>query len=254
MSAPGLTTSTSQVAVFTAWSAVDPSSHRPTLPRPRGPTTSTDPPASSQYVMSVFPGLPSRLDADHLRFGVFEYGLGQLPDPGPVALGQLAGVDRSISLEVENGRADIEHVHDMQRDIPPFGLPSRMSQCREARLGPVDSHNHRPGCDRTLLSWRHPRIPKMAAIEVTGLRKSYGDVVAVDGVDISVETGEVFALLGPNGAGKTTTVEILEGHRSADGGSISVLGLRPLHRRPGLPGANRDRPPGGRCGTGALGA
>ena len=67
----------------------------------------------------------------------------------------------------------------------------------------------------------------MAAIEVTGLRKSYGDVVAVDGVDISVETGEVFALLGPNGAGKTTTVEILEGHRPADGGSISVLGFDP---------------------------
>ncbi|HJQ90374.1 MAG TPA: ABC transporter ATP-binding protein [Acidimicrobiia bacterium] len=67
----------------------------------------------------------------------------------------------------------------------------------------------------------------MAAIEVTGLRKAYGDVVAVDGVDISVETGEVFALLGPNGAGKTTTVEILEGHRSADGGSIGVLGFDP---------------------------
>ena len=67
----------------------------------------------------------------------------------------------------------------------------------------------------------------MAAIEVTGLRKSYGDVVAVDGVDISIEIGEVFALLGPNGAGKTTTVEILEGHRSADGGNISVLGFDP---------------------------
>ena len=67
----------------------------------------------------------------------------------------------------------------------------------------------------------------MAAIEVTGLKKSYGDVVAVDGVDLAIETGEVFALLGPNGAGKTTTVEILEGHRSADGGRISVLGFDP---------------------------
>ena len=67
----------------------------------------------------------------------------------------------------------------------------------------------------------------MTAIEVKGLRKSYGDVVAVDGVDISVEAGEVFALLGPNGAGKTTTVEILEGHRSADVGRISVLGFDP---------------------------
>ena len=67
----------------------------------------------------------------------------------------------------------------------------------------------------------------MAAIEVRGLKKSYGDVVAVDGVDITIETGEVFALLGPNGAGKTTTVEILEGHRSADLGRISVLGFDP---------------------------
>ena len=67
----------------------------------------------------------------------------------------------------------------------------------------------------------------MAAIEVNGLAKSYGDVVAVDGVDITIESGEVFALLGPNGAGKTTTVEILEGHRSADGGRISVLGFDP---------------------------
>ncbi len=67
----------------------------------------------------------------------------------------------------------------------------------------------------------------MAAIEVKGLAKSYGDVVAVDGVDITIESGEVFALLGPNGAGKTTTVEILDGHRSDDGGRISVLGFDP---------------------------
>ena len=67
----------------------------------------------------------------------------------------------------------------------------------------------------------------MAAIEVEGLAKSYGDVVAVEGVDITIEPGEVFALLGPNGAGKTTIVEILEGHRSADGGRISVLGFDP---------------------------
>ena len=67
----------------------------------------------------------------------------------------------------------------------------------------------------------------MTAIEVTGLKKSYGEVVAVDGVDLAIEAGEVFALLGPNGAGKTTIVEILEGHRSADSGRISVLGFDP---------------------------
>ena len=65
------------------------------------------------------------------------------------------------------------------------------------------------------------------AIEVRGLRKSYGDVEAVRGIDLSVSRGEVFALLGPNGAGKTTTVEILEGHRARTAGDVSVLGHDP---------------------------
>ena len=64
-------------------------------------------------------------------------------------------------------------------------------------------------------------------IEVEGLVKHYGDVRAVDGVDLSVASGEVFALLGPNGAGKTTTVEILEGHRDRTGGAVTVLGVDP---------------------------
>nr|WP_240943096.1 ABC transporter ATP-binding protein [Planosporangium thailandense] len=65
------------------------------------------------------------------------------------------------------------------------------------------------------------------AIEVRGLRKAYGTTVAVDGLDLAVRRGEVFALLGPNGAGKTTTVEILEGFRRADGGEIRVLDTDP---------------------------
>lgn len=65
------------------------------------------------------------------------------------------------------------------------------------------------------------------AVEVVDLRKSYGQVEAVRGISFSVAQGEVFALLGPNGAGKTTTVEILEGFRRRDGGSVSVLGMDP---------------------------
>ena len=64
-------------------------------------------------------------------------------------------------------------------------------------------------------------------IEVKGLKKSYGQVHAVRGVDLSIPAGEIFALLGPNGAGKTTTVEILEGFRSRDAGQISILGFDP---------------------------
>ncbi|WP_433494155.1 ABC transporter ATP-binding protein [Micromonospora sp. CA-248089] len=67
------------------------------------------------------------------------------------------------------------------------------------------------------------------AISVRGLRKAYGDNVAVAGVDLDVRRGEVFALLGPNGAGKTTTVEILEGYRQRDAGEVRVLGADPAH-------------------------
>jgi ABC-2 type transport system ATP-binding protein len=67
----------------------------------------------------------------------------------------------------------------------------------------------------------------VAVIEVIGLSKAYGDVRALDGVDLQVSEREVLALLGPNGAGKTTLVEILEGYRAADAGTVSVLGFDP---------------------------
>ncbi len=67
-----------------------------------------------------------------------------------------------------------------------------------------------------------------AAIEVVGLEKHYGSTRAVDGVSLTVARGEIFALLGPNGAGKTTTVEVLEGYRKPDAGTVRVLGLDPI--------------------------
>jgi ABC-2 type transport system ATP-binding protein len=67
----------------------------------------------------------------------------------------------------------------------------------------------------------------MPTISVTDLHKSYGAYEALRGIDFEIETGEVFGLLGPNGAGKTTTVEILEGYRRRDGGTVSVLGEDP---------------------------
>ncbi|MGD0201605.1 MAG: ATP-binding cassette domain-containing protein [Bryobacteraceae bacterium] len=63
------------------------------------------------------------------------------------------------------------------------------------------------------------------ALCVRGLRKAYGDVVAVDGIELEVKTGECFALLGPNGAGKTTTIEICEGLIAPDAGTVELLGL-----------------------------
>jgi ABC-2 type transport system ATP-binding protein len=80
----------------------------------------------------------------------------------------------------------------------------------------------------------------MKPIEVTGLKKYYGDVKAVDDISFTVNEGEVFGLLGPNGAGKTTAIEVLEGLRKREGGDVKVLGLDPwangyeLHRKIGV--------------------
>jgi ABC-2 type transport system ATP-binding protein len=69
-------------------------------------------------------------------------------------------------------------------------------------------------------------MPAKAALRVRNLRKTYKDVVAVDGIDLEILSGECFGLLGPNGAGKTTTIEICEGLTEADSGEVEVLGLR----------------------------
>jgi ABC-2 type transport system ATP-binding protein len=66
-----------------------------------------------------------------------------------------------------------------------------------------------------------------AAVAIEGLRKRYGERTVLDGVDLRIERGELVALLGPNGAGKTTTVEIIEGYRRPDAGTVRVLGEEP---------------------------
>jgi ABC-2 type transport system ATP-binding protein len=71
-------------------------------------------------------------------------------------------------------------------------------------------------------------VSKLPAVEVSGLVKRYGRATAVDGLTLTAAAGEVTAILGPNGAGKTTTVEICEGYRAADAGTLRVLGLDPI--------------------------
>ncbi|MEI5584732.1 ATP-binding cassette domain-containing protein, partial [Agromyces sp. CCNWLW208] len=71
--------------------------------------------------------------------------------------------------------------------------------------------------------------PEAPAIRIRGLRKDYGGIAAVDGIDLDIARGETFALLGPNGAGKSTTIEVLEGYRLRTAGEVSVLGLDPAH-------------------------
>jgi len=82
----------------------------------------------------------------------------------------------------------------------------------------------RDGPSRDTESMSGPAPP--GALRVRSLRKAYKDVVAVDGLDLEVPSGECFGLLGPNGAGKTTTIEICEGLTAADSGDVEVLGLR----------------------------
>src|SRR3989337_2720065 len=85
----------------------------------------------------------------------------------------------------------------------------------------------------------HRGVKRMNPIEVSSLKKYYGEIKAVDGISFEVNEGEVFGLLGPNGAGKTTTIEILEGLRKREEGNVKVLGLDPwgngyeLHKRVG---------------------
>jgi ABC-2 type transport system ATP-binding protein len=99
-------------------------------------------------------------------------------------------------------------------------------------IGRVGSHVVRMLChDAQVVPSAGPvgKDGAVSVIEVTGLRKVYGERVVVDGVSFSVEPGEIFGILGPNGAGKTTTVECIGGLRHRDGGSVTVAGMDPAN-------------------------
>ena len=115
--------------------------------------------------------------------------------------------------------------------------PSRSATSSRVVLVPMSTHAQ--------LIWlpSSPQVSTSApAILVRDLRKAYGELEAVRGIDFEVAPGEVFGLLGPNGAGKTTTVEILEGYRGPHGGIVSVLGHDPRQRSRGAARAGRHRP------------
>src|SRR4026207_2421848 len=95
-----------------------------------------------------------------------------------------------------------------------LGCPLPIPQKRELRGDAFPEH-----------TGQMPPSPSRLSLCVHGLRKVYSDVVAVDGLDLEVRSGECFGLLGPNGAGKTTTIEICEGLTETDGGTVELLGL-----------------------------
>ena len=123
----------------------------------------------------------------------------------------------------------------------PVSLSGVWAAAREGREGavPVEVETdvaRGGGCD-TRVATRDTRCAVVGsdgeayAVRVRGLVKSYAGVSAVQGIDLDIRHGEIFALLGPNGAGKTTTVEILEGYRTRDDGAVSVLGCDPGRER-----------------------
>ena len=199
--------------------------------------------AGGQFVVRVVPGLGGQVEGDR------EAGL---------PLGQVAAEQR-----VGGGGRRVPGVGAHHPRAVPLGQPARRCRLIHGRSLSYRSvkrvvENHtgpcrgRPGAKHA--QWRGPPHPGQRAlwpgrtldvmddelaISVRGLRKAYGDNVAVAGVDLDVHRGEVFALLGPNGAGKTTTVEILEGYRRRDArrGQCARRRPGPSRRATGAPGS-----------------
>ena len=135
-----------------------------------------------------------------------------------IAIGCTGGRHRSVTV-ADRIRRDLERARRRRR-------AGQAPRRRARRLSAPHPANLRPA------------MPTRS-ISIRGLRKSYGELEAVRGIDLEVERGEVFAFLGPNGAGKTTTVEILEGYRERSGGEVERARRGPAARRraPGASGS-----------------
>ena len=156
-----------------------------------------------------------------------------------IAVGCTGGRHRSVTvadrIARELGARDDVKLQVVHRDVELSRSPPRASAPSRLSIGDRGVHNI--------------RCVSEVVISVEGLRKSYDDVEAVQGIDLAVGTGEIFAFLGPNGAGKTTTVEILEGYRTRNAGEVERAGDRSPAGRPRLAQPGRLRAPGVTAGA-----
>src|SRR5215208_2785226 len=107
---------------------------------------------------------------------------------------------------------------------PKVATGSTASRCARSHRGSPPRKLMDDSHEITARGRRMSAAAGTPALRVVGLRKRFGNVVAVDGLDLTVAAGECFGLLGPNGAGKTTTIEICEGLTLPDEGIVEVLG------------------------------
>ena len=112
--------------------------------------------------------------------------------------------------------------------------PDRSDRLDVPAARPVPVHDPRPTEEEKHVTPIRAAAGPRAAVQLDGVTKRYGTLTAVDDVSLTVDRGEMFGVLGPNGAGKTTLIEMMEGLRNADAGTVSVLGLRPWPRNRAL--------------------
>ena len=153
--------------------------------------------------------------------------------PAAGASGPVPPSQPTLRLSAPGGRSP--PARDEGTGPEPPGVPGgSLPQTGRAKARDEGTRPGPPGVPGGSLPQTSTVARMPATISVRDLRKSYGQVAAVDGVTFAVEQGEFFGILGPNGAGKTTTLEIIEGLREPDGGEVTVLGRKPWPRNPAL--------------------